>query len=75
LTKKWQKDAYIGDLSYPIYISHIFVFSCLSGINITHFMGKSITVVIGTIAFSILINEIVARRIDVIRQKRIISKV
>jgi peptidoglycan/LPS O-acetylase OafA/YrhL len=75
LTKKWKKDAYIGELSYPIYISHIFVFSCLSGINITHFMGKSITVVIGTIAFSILINEIVARRIDVIRQKRIISKV
>lgn len=74
LTKKWKTDSYIGELSYPIYISHIFVFSCLSGINLTHYMGKALTVVLGSIVFSIILNEIVAKRIEIIRQKRVTSK-
>lgn len=74
LTKNWKLDSYIGELSYPIYISHIFVFACLSGLNLTQYLGKTITVIVGTLLFSIVLNELVAKRIEIIRQKRIIGK-
>jgi peptidoglycan/LPS O-acetylase OafA/YrhL len=71
LTKKWKKDSYIGELSYPIYISHILVLICINAFKIPIIGSLGLTVTFFTILFSILLNELVAKRIESIRQKRI----
>lgn len=71
LTKKWKMDAFIGELSYPIYISHILVQYCLTFFKIPLIGGKGLTLTIFTILFSILLNELVAKRMEKVRQKRL----
>ena len=73
LTKNWKRDAYIGELSYPIYISHILVFVVLKALNIPTLGGMGLTLAVVTIAFSILLNNLVAKRIEKIRQKRVVA--
>jgi peptidoglycan/LPS O-acetylase OafA/YrhL len=70
LTKKVKKDRYIGELSYPIYISHMLI------IMMTHrFFLKNPYLgwfdIISTIALSILLNEFVSKRIENIREHRL----
>jgi peptidoglycan/LPS O-acetylase OafA/YrhL len=70
LTKKWKRDSYIGELSYPIYISHIFVLMCISSLKFPiPQLGLILTV--ATILFSLLLNELVAKKIEILRQKRV----
>jgi peptidoglycan/LPS O-acetylase OafA/YrhL len=71
LTKNWKLDAYIGELSYPIYISHIFVLDSINALKIPMVFELGLSLVILTIMFSIVLNELVAKRIETIRQKRI----
>ncbi len=71
LSKKWKLDAYIGELSYPIYISHLFMLSCMEILNISNPLGVGLSLSILTTLFSILINEIIAKRIERIRQRRV----
>ena len=72
LTKKWKYDIYIGELSYPIYISHIFVLGCMIAIKIPVVFGLGLSLIVMTVIFSILLNELVAKKIEKVRQKRII---
>jgi peptidoglycan/LPS O-acetylase OafA/YrhL len=76
LTKKWKKDRYIGELSYPIYISHLFILGCLSLLskkfNFIETMNIGFSLTITTVIFSILLNEFIAKKIEQIRQKRIV---
>lgn len=71
LSKKWKIDRYIGDLSYPMYISHVFVLSVLGALKIvpSEWYGEIGTLC--TILFSILLNELVAKKIEAYRQKRL----
>jgi len=71
LTKKWKYDNYIGELSYPIYISHLFILPCMSVLKIPEVFGLGLNLIIMTVMFSILLNELVAKKIEKIRQKRI----
>lgn len=71
LTKNWKYDSYIGELSYPIYISHIFVLICINSLKIPIIGGLGLTLTILTVLFSIVLNELVAEKIETIRQKRI----
>ena len=71
LTKKWKYDTYIGELSYPIYISHIFVMSCLYAFKIPIVLGLGFSLIIATILFSVLLNEVVTKKIEIFRQKRV----
>lgn len=73
LTKNWKTDTFIGELSYPIYISHILVFTILKEQNIPTLGGIGLTLVVFTIAFSILLNNVVAKRIEKIRQRRVVA--
>ena len=73
LTKRWKNDIYIGELSYPIYISHIFVWRCINDFKIPLIGGKGLTLTVITVIFSILLNEFVAKKVEKIRQKRIIT--
>jgi peptidoglycan/LPS O-acetylase OafA/YrhL len=71
LTKNWKIDSYIGELSYPIYISHIFILTVISAFKIPIIGGAGLILTLFTIVFSIILNELVAKKIEKIRQKRI----
>jgi len=71
LSKKWKYDMYIGELSYPIYISHMLVLYCIHIFKIPLFYGLGLSLTLFTVVFSIVLNEFVAKKIERIRQKRI----
>lgn len=73
LTKNWKKDAYIGELSYPIYISHILIVTITKSLTISNGFVLGLTYTIALIGFSLLLNNFVAKSIEKIRQKRIIQ--
>lgn len=72
LTKNWKKDSYIGELSYPIYISHILILTIIKAMNISIAYVSGVTYTIALIGFSLILNNLVANTIEKIRQKRII---
>ena len=70
LTKKMQFDRAIGELSYPIYISHWTVVMVAE-----YFCGKRhlpLVVLAGTIVFCLALNRLVADPIERFRQKRVL---
>jgi peptidoglycan/LPS O-acetylase OafA/YrhL len=74
-TKKFLIDRFIGELSYPVYISHIFIIAfCLP--ILYHFFGynsslSSILAVVCSIIFSYLVIIFLVKRIDNYREKRV----
>lgn len=72
LTKNWKWDRYIGDLSYPIYISHLFVLKFVIAFKFQMFGGLGFGLTVFTIIFSIGLNELVSKRIEGIRARRVI---
>ena len=67
LTKQWRCDRFIGELSYPIYISHLAV--SLLVLNIPFVADKPLFSMLGTIVVAIFIYLLIGKRIDVFRQK------
>lgn len=75
LTKSSKLDSYIGNLSYPMYISHIFIYSVVRVINIPHVKNSGIKLTFITLFFSIILHEVISRKIEVLRQRRLHTKV
>jgi peptidoglycan/LPS O-acetylase OafA/YrhL len=73
LSKNWKIDKYIGELSFPIYISHIFIFMIMTYFNMPILGSLGLGLLLLTILFSMLLNEFVAKKIENIRQKRVKS--
>ncbi len=71
LTKEWKADAYIGELSYPIYISHLLVLTVINILNLQLPGGMGLTLILATIIFSILLNALVVNKIEDYRKKRL----
>lgn len=71
LTKKWKMDSFFGDLSYPIYISHLFVFTCINSFKLPKIGEEGLSLVVLSVLFSIILNELIAKRIERIRQNRV----
>jgi peptidoglycan/LPS O-acetylase OafA/YrhL len=71
LTKRSRWDRMIGELSYPIYISHILMILVLNTNSLPYIGGYGGTTLILTIGFSIGLNWLVAQRIEKYRQKRL----
>ncbi len=64
-------DNYIGNLSYPMYISHLFILSIVTTLKI-HFLGPiNLATIFLTVALSIFINRFVVNKIEQKRQKRL----
>jgi len=75
-TKKNTVDRFIGELSYPIYISHIFILSyCLPLIKYIIDISKyeCIAAVLLTTLFSILLILFLIKPIDKYREKRVLN--
>jgi peptidoglycan/LPS O-acetylase OafA/YrhL len=66
-TKDSRVDRYIGELSYPIYISHIFVNYCMNILKMPREGGDGINLTILTVSFAIILNEFVAKKIEKFR--------
>ncbi len=72
-SKKYKIDAKIAELSYPIYISHLFVLSVILFFP-WYQVSKTylgLILAIGSILFAILLNKYVAVPIEKIRQRRL----
>lgn len=70
-TRRSSIDACIGDLSYPIYIAHIFVLNILSTLGLFSSDYFSIYLIITTILFSMLLYYIIIKQIEKFRQQRV----
>ena len=74
LSKNWKIDRYIGDLSYPIYISHILIYTVLTFFDFSFFnKEKGLSLALFTVLFSILLNRLVSDKIEKIRQGRLLK--
>lgn len=71
LTKRWKRDQYIGELSYPVYISHLFVFGLAGAIKLPMLGQSGLILGLATVIFSVILNEAIAKRVEKIRQKRV----
>lgn len=63
LTKKWKRDAWVGELSYPIYIVHMAVIEAVS--------RNQLVVVSLSLLAAVLLNEFVAKPVEAFRQGRL----
>jgi peptidoglycan/LPS O-acetylase OafA/YrhL len=71
LTKNFKNDAKIGELSYPIYITHILVIAILTDLKMNIIGEFGLKLVVVSILFSIILNHFVADKIEQIRKKRV----
>jgi peptidoglycan/LPS O-acetylase OafA/YrhL len=69
--KKSKFDLKIGELSYPIYMSHITLIIVIQKFHIPILQSIGTTATIVTVAFSYLLNEFVSKRVEKYRQQRV----
>jgi peptidoglycan/LPS O-acetylase OafA/YrhL len=70
LTKKWKWDAWVGDLSYPVYIVHVLIITLVTYFNI-QLLNQTTTVTILSLAASVILNYIISKPIEKYRQSRV----
>lgn len=75
LTKNIKVDKYIGELSYPLYISHVLVIWISNSMMLPGSLEQRITVALGSIVFAIIIYELVDKRVDVFRHRKFSKEV
>jgi peptidoglycan/LPS O-acetylase OafA/YrhL len=68
LTKDNKIDTYLGNLSYPIYISQVLVISVVRMNRFPKLMGFGFTTLILVILFSIILERFVARRAEKLKR-------
>ena len=73
LSKNWKFDRYLGELAYPIYISHIFILYIIGAMSIPGLKGTGTNLFFATLLFSFLLYEGVIRKVDKMRQRRVTS--
>lgn len=69
ITKNNKIDRYIGELSYPLYISHMLVIWIVSSFFDSYGIWQRIVVGVGSILFAVLIYQILDRRVDEFRHR------
>lgn len=65
-------DRYIGELSYPVYIVHIFVIMFVS--KVANDTNLSVLAIIGSILFSMILNKYIQERVEKVRVKNLKEK-
>lgn len=75
LTKNSKRDLFIGELSYPIYISHFFFITIMKSSDLPFWGGFGLNVCMVTILFAFVLNKLVAKKIEKVRQSRILKQV
>lgn len=72
-SKNKRFDAAIGDLSYPVYLSHVLIFKVISYSPLQKMNHNliSIAAIAGTLVFSYVLVKLIEKPIDTIRSKRL----
>ncbi|HLV39255.1 acyltransferase [Xanthomarina sp.] len=70
LSKKSKIDRYVGELSYPLYLIHLFVIVIVSHLNVV-IINKGITVLVISLVGSIGLKHLVSDRVESYRQNRL----
>lgn len=70
-TREWRFDRYLGELSYIIYIGHIFMLSIINYFHIPIVDSLGFTLTLWTLGFSVFINELTMKRVEAFRQRRL----
>ncbi|MCB0396973.1 MAG: acyltransferase [Flavobacteriales bacterium] len=70
-TKRWKFDRYIGELSYPVYISHMLVIGVFGFFDVEFTPVMSILLIGVTLAFSFALNAFIAAPLERTRQSRV----
>ncbi len=70
-TRSWKWDYFLGELSYPVYISHMLIYYLLIplGLQKVEYVGNLLAVL--SIGFSILLNLYIVKPIEKFRQRRL----
>ncbi len=68
-SKKNRVDRYIGELSYPVYISHVLVIGALHSFGVHH----PLPMLVGTIILSVLLLHYVIEPVDSLRHTRCVA--
>ena len=74
LTKQSGLDRFIGELSYPVYISHMLMIQVCKCLIVPQGIATDAVVVILSVLFAVLLNKLVNDRIEKYRQKRVIAE-
>lgn len=71
-TKNSKIDQWIGDLSYPVYLSHMLFMLVINKLQpLVNVLGTGLTVILLSIGISILLNKYISKPLERIRQKRV----
>lgn len=71
LTKNSKWDNLIGDLCYPVYISHTLILMLIEKRQLANSIGMSYSLLTITIIFSFFLNKFIAERIEKFRKQRV----
>lgn len=74
LTKNYKIDRFLGNLSFPIYLSQALILRITVAKSFPKIMGLGFTTLIITISLSILLDLLVAKPIEKYRQRRVSFK-
>jgi len=72
LSKNWKFDRYLGELSYLVFISHVFIISIIDFFKSPLLSSNGFTVSVVSIIFSMMLSKFVLARIEKFRQSRLI---
>jgi peptidoglycan/LPS O-acetylase OafA/YrhL len=73
-TKKSRLDRYLGNLSYPIYISQMLVIKLVVAKKFPKLLDIGFTALLVTVLFALLINFMIAAPIEKYRQRRLLER-
>ena len=68
-TKNFKFDRFAGELSYPIYITHMLIFNIAKSLGITN--NLPIITIIGSVVFSIILVKLISNPMERLRQGRV----
>lgn len=71
LSRNWKKDRFIGELSYPVYINHILIILLIRSFGVPKLGGIGFVAIIFSVLFAVILNELVAKKIEWFRQRRL----
>lgn len=73
LTKSVKYDRWLGNLSYPVYISQVLFISFFAAKSLQNKMGTTFTVLLASLIFGILLDQLVSRPIEKYRRNKKMS--
>jgi len=68
-TKNFKIDRLLGELSYPMYITHIFVLNIIKAAGITNY--QNVITISGSVIISVVLIKLIGNPVEKIRQSRV----